>query len=210
MSNLDTQCKSFNVVFNIPYRFKIIEDFNICLEKLNDSLSRNCMFYASIKHDKDTDKDGCLKIIHFHYVITCASRKRISTMLYFLADSLGYDVNNIDLLNTIQIDKCDSVPLSIQYLIHKNNADKYQYDTKDIVTNYSDKDLQDYLSFESQEITTRYLYDLIISGKSDVEIMFIIGVGRYHLFKGCISDIRYALRNTPNLIESFLETIDNG
>lgn len=207
MSNLDTQCKSFNVVLNVPNNFS---NFEKSLEMLNESLSRNTMFYASIKHDKDTDKNGVLKTLHYHYVITCASRKRISTMLYFIADSLGYSDSSIDLINTIQVDKCDSVPLSIQYLIHKNNSDKYQYDSKDIVTNYSDKDLQDYLLFESQEITTRYLYDLIISGKSDVEIMFIIGVGRYHLFKGCISDIRYALRNTPNLIESFLESIDNG
>lgn len=207
MSNLNTQCKSFNVVFNIPFRFKVIDDFNLCLDKLNDTLSRNSMFYASIKHDNDFNNNGEKKLVHFHYVITCATRKRVSTMLYFLADALGYDVNNIDLINTIQIEKCDSVPLSIQYLIHKNNTDKTQYDIKDIVTNYKDNDINDFMTFENQEITTRYLYDLVKNGFTDVEIMFIIGVGRYHLFKGAISDIRYAIARNGNELEKFINSL---
>lgn len=206
MANLDTQCKSFNIVINMPFKFESCDDFEKVLVKFDDELSRQSMFYARIKHDCDLDNLGHHKTNHYHYVITCATRKRVSTMLYFIADSLGYSTT--DELNTISVVKCDSVPLSIQYLIHKNNKDKFQYDIANIVTNYTPNELDDYMSQDNKEITTRYLYDLIMQGRTDVEIMFIIGVGRYHLFKGAITDLRYAISRTPNSVESFVNSID--
>lgn len=203
MSNLDTQCKNFNVVLNIPFECK---DFERRLRNLNDALCRNLMFYASIKHDLDVAEEGIIKTIHYHYVIICASRKRISTMLYFIADALGYQ-EDVNLLNTIQVDKCDSVPLAIQYLIHKNNKEKYQYDASLIDTNFTEKELEDYMKQDVKEISTRYLYDLVKEGKTDVEIMFIIGVGRYHLFRGAINDIRYAISRTPQQLDNFIDTL---
>ena len=207
MSNLDTMTKSFNVVLNVPNKLDV-SNFEKRLQNLYDFFDRNCIKYACIRHDLDTDKDNILKTIHYHLVIARSTRTRISTMLYTIADCLGY--SDMDLLNTIQVDKCDSIPLSIQYLVHKNNADKYQYDRNDIASNYTVKEIDDFFQFENTEITTRYLYDLVRQGKNDIEIMFIIGVGRYHLFKGAINDIRYAIQTMPNRVDTLIADLDNG
>lgn len=203
MSNLDSQCKVFSIVLNIP---KGKTDIDIL--SFTDWCDTNTFLFALIKHDKDYNRDGMLKTIHYHVVLKCASKYRISTMLYRIADLFGYYTS--DELSTIHVQKCDSLPNAIQYLTHKNNKDKYHYNYDEIITNFNDDDIQDlYNTKVDDEINVKYLTNLIKQGRTDFEIMAIIGLGRYHLYKGAINDIRYALQRNANKVEQFLMSLES-
>lgn len=202
MSNLDTQTKQFSIVLNIPNN-KVLN-----MQDLYDWFDRNTFLFAAIKHDKDCSNTGVLKTIHYHIVLKCASRYRISTMLYRIADTLKLFTS--DELSCVHIQKCDSLPLAIQYLTHKNNPNKYQYSADDVITNINYDDFIDlYNSKSDTEVNTKYLVNLVKQGYTDFEIMALIGLGRYHLYKGAINDIRQAMSRTPNLVNQFLASFDD-
>lgn len=79
--------------------------------------------YAFIKHDKDVFEDGTPKKTHYHLYIKTSSRVRLST----IALRLEIDDRFVEFVKNTR--SC------LQYLIHKNNKDKYQYNASDVVTN---------------------------------------------------------------------------
>lgn len=76
-----------------------------------------------ILHDKDTLEDGTLKKPHTHILIRFEQVKSINA----LAKELGIQPNNINWKSDWK--------LSVQYLIHLNNKEKYQYPYTDVVAN---------------------------------------------------------------------------
>lgn len=204
MSNLDTQCKIFNIVLTSDKY-----DLTNRVLDLYEWFDSQCYLFACICHDKDFNtRTGVMKKKHYHIVLKCASRYRISTMLYRIADVLKLYTS--DELSSIHVQKCDSLPNAIQYLTHKNNKDKYHYNFDEIITNFNDDDIQDlYNTKVDDEINVKYLTNLIKQGKSDFEIMGIIGLGRYHLYKGAINDIRYALQRYPKSVDQFLMSLES-
>ena len=79
---------------------------------------------------------------------------------------------------------------SIQYLIHKNDDDKVQYSTDDIVTNLSENELAVYMSSESGSLSVNTLLSIIWNCRFNrIEIMKQIGLGYYHLYRNTITDI---------------------
>lgn len=77
--------------------------------------------YAAILHDKDTDDDGVVKKAHWHIVLRCSSNAIWSTAL---ADDLGITANYIE--------RCRNLDRALEYLIHFNESDKYQYAVTDV------------------------------------------------------------------------------
>lgn len=77
--------------------------------------------YASILHDKDVDEDGVIKKEHYHVVVNFGSNARWNTAV---ADELGLELNYIQ--------ECRSIDRSLEYLIHFNEPDKYQYDLEEV------------------------------------------------------------------------------
>lgn len=76
---------------------------------------------AFIKHDKDVDENGEIKTTHYHAVLMYTNARLFSTIK-----------------NTYQgahIEQTANLAASIQYLTHKNNPEKHQYDYKNIQTN---------------------------------------------------------------------------
>ena len=69
-----------------------------------------------IFHDHDTKEDGTPKKEHYHLLLIFNREKSINR----LAEQLGISPNNIDWK--------DNIRGSVQYLIHLNHPDKYQYD----------------------------------------------------------------------------------
>lgn len=206
MATLKSQPKNEFNILNIPNGMSENEFFKRFANML-DVMEMSGYRYAWIFHDKDKYEDGTPKTPHVHLVLLGVKRVRLETNLYRIADAMGY--SSIDEINTIQMGSCESVELSIQYLTHKNHPNKYQYDIAECHYDITEKDFIDYFNAEiDKEITARYLFDLVKDGYSDIEIMFKIGVGRYHLFKGAIADIRYALARTPNLTSEFLASVD--
>lgn len=79
--------------------------------------------YAFILHDKDIDDSGKPIKAHYHVLIFFITQHTISAV----SKALGVPQNDIKIIkNKVG---------AIQYLIHKNNPEKYQYDFNDISSN---------------------------------------------------------------------------
>lgn len=75
---------------------------------------------AYIYHDKDIKEDGSLKKPHYHLLIVFPREKSINK----LSKETGVPLNLIKWKAYLD--------LSVQYLVHQNNPEKYQYDVEDI------------------------------------------------------------------------------
>lgn len=88
-------------------------------------------FYAYILHDKDTNEDGTLKEPHYHIIIVTYNAKTVSAVrrwFYGWVDKEGKDINTLG-------QACNDIYNAYDYLYHKNQPDKYQYDSDLIVSN---------------------------------------------------------------------------
>lgn len=99
--------------------------------QLDELLQRNLSIiyrYAYAYHTEDLDDNGKKKEPHFHLWIKFRNKRSINQTLEMLSavDEKGKKINaNVQL--------CDNDVGSIQYLIHQNAKDKYQYDESIIV-----------------------------------------------------------------------------
>ena len=122
-----SKTKNWAGVINFP------ENDSLAVDRIPtafESLADIAQFrFALIVHDSDTREDGSKKIIHMHFLIwdTLATTK--SGMLSFLATQLHLDEKLISLEPSYR----DS--MSVCYLVHKYNPEKFQYLPSSIVTN---------------------------------------------------------------------------
>jgi len=98
--------------------------------------------WAWILHDKDIDSETN-KLIepHIHAYIECPNPRSFK--------SIAYDLNVPENMVCKVIDKNGI----LQYLIHKNQPDKFQYDYTEIMTNF---DLEPFFSTKSEHLWTDY------------------------------------------------------
>lgn len=178
MSNLTTQTNKYNVIITDKHK-------TISIETLKEYFNTNALQYAFIKHDKDTNDNGEVKTLHFHVVVlnSIKKRQRLSTILTAIADGLGISTM------AIQIEALKNDIGALQYLIHKNDLDKYQYLKSDIVTNIDLKELETYLQAENDNITIDRLIYLCSTCNNLIDVMQAVGLGRYHLYRNVILDI---------------------
>ena len=101
--------------------------FCLLLYPLEDETHKNAIDvikrsydYAMITHDSDLDEVGNLKKSHTHLVIRFNNPVWNSA----LAKDLGIEINYIQ--------KCRSLERSLLYLVHYNESDKFQYDTRKV------------------------------------------------------------------------------
>lgn len=188
MINLNSQRREFNVVISditrCDYHFDGFVSF------LNNSGFR----YYYIVHDNDVDEHGETIRPHIHLVLTGLKRWRVKQLLNDLADALITNVENI------QIEEVKNITASIQYLIHKNDTSKYQYDYLKIQTNDSDN-LVPILNetILTDKVTTDRLIDLILKERIEkLELIKAIGIGSYQHYKSVIKDL-YDIRYSKDL-----------
>ena len=178
---LDSMTKNFNVIINIPHNMSLKEFQSRLSNMCDDVFSRLGIKYAYIWHNRDLLNSGELKTLHLHIVLCTIKRTRVKTMLWNMVEWLHLENAYVD---CITIDKCDSVPLSLQYLTHKNNSEKYQYKYDDIISNWDEFYLAEmYHEAPQIEITPKLLVTWILKGYTDIEIMLKIGVGRYSTYQ---------------------------
>jgi len=179
MLALTSQRTSFNIVISDINRVARSR-FDIC-----DSLSKNGFTYYLIKHDKDVDNQGQLKRPHYHLVLVALKRYRVKQILNMLVDIFNTNIENI------QIDENISLIASVQYLIHLNDSNKYQYSSKEIYTNNEDN--LNALLLENpttNELTTQQLIDFIFTQKMNrLELINCIGIGKYQHYRYTINDL---------------------
>lgn len=182
MANLNTQTGHILLVINFVQ--KIID--NNLIDNLKNWLENNTKQYAFILHDKDILEDGTPKTPHLHAVCNMnSSKQRIATILNDLTKSL--DISPL----LVTIDKYSSFNSSIQYLIHKNNEEKYQYDLKDIVTNIPRQELDLFMKYntQSEELTAERLIDVVRKANKRTDIMREVGLFNYRINRPVIMDI---------------------
>lgn len=179
MSTLNSKTTQFNIIIQL-------QDINVSkvCEKLNKYLYNLVCNYAYILHDKDINADrGVLKNKHLHLIIYNAKQKRLSTIINEISGAL--DIN----VFAITVDKVVSLEGSIQYLIHKNDAEKYHYDVKDIITNIDKTELDLLLNTENGSLTFDRLFQIIRSAKNKTDVIKIIGLSYYRAYRPVINDI---------------------
>lgn len=90
----------------------------------------------------------------------------------------------------ISIDKADNYGLCLQYLIHRNNPDKYQYSLSDVVSSLPLEELSMALTETSDIINYDVLKTVCAeSCGSKMYIMEKIGIGYYSKYRNVIVDI---------------------
>lgn len=189
MINLSSQRHEFAVVVS-----DLARCFNYKLLEFDHFLNNSGFRYYYIIHDNDVSENGEVIRPHLHLVVTGLKRWRVKQLLNDLADCLDTNVENI------QIEEVKNITASIQYLIHKNDTAKYQYDYRKIFTNDSDN-LVPILNetIKTSTITTDRLIDLILKDKVEkLELIKIIGIGSYSHFKSAINDL-YEIRYHKDL-----------
>lgn len=83
---------------------------------------------AIILHDKDVDENGEVKKPHYHVVITVGKNAIWNTAL---AKALGITENYIQ--------QCRNVDRALEYLIHFNEPEKYQYTIEEVSGTLKDR-----------------------------------------------------------------------
>lgn len=179
MISLESQRKEFNIVISDITRCKNRYSF------LLDYLSENGITYYAIVHDSDINiTTGETIRPHLHIVTRSLKRYRVKQMLNMISEILVTNVENV------QIMECDNITACIQYLIHKNNLEKYQYDAKDIITNDNDNlipILNETIKIEA--VTTDRLIEMVSRGDTLLEIIQAIGIGSYTHYRQTIRDL---------------------
>lgn len=108
----------------------ILYDENILYDKLKILNKYKNIQWAYIMHDKDNVKE------HYHLRIFCEDKKSISAW----AKLLKVEKHEIEILIYKK--------LSIRYLVHLDNPEKYQYSFDNIISNF---ELKSYLTNQSSE-----------------------------------------------------------
>lgn len=119
-----------------------------CFNGLKALLSTiNLKDYCFILHDKDDNVCP-----HYHVVLWFENTRSFEQVR--------------KLFEGAHIEPCDSWNLSVQYLVHKNHPDKFQYDFVDIETSLDLNELCSYLMLdEFEKLNTENLINAISSGE---------------------------------------------
>ena len=99
------------------------------LELLQNTLTEIQSFVATIIHDKDLTDNGEPKTIHMHAYIETNEKHTKKQFIDILSELLKIDKQKIS------VDGTKSNVLMLQYLTHKNQPQKAQYQVDQIITN---------------------------------------------------------------------------
>ena len=114
---------------------------------LNELAMLGYRYYCSL-HNQDGD------YIHYHLVLVSSVLRRCKTYINNVAECFGCENVNVQVL-----DIGDFV-LAVQYLVHINDFDKYQYDRSIILTNDTLKHLNEILDSKVSYSETYTMSDI--------------------------------------------------
>ena len=167
------ESKKFAIVLQLSKeRPELYSSLSDLLPKVDDFEN-----YAFIKHDKED-------LPHVHIVLTFSKRKRGQRVLNMLSDLLA-----VNYLDSLSVEVAEDLAACVQYLIHKRNPEKFQYDPKGITTTYTDETLNSLL--ESDAPMDAYaLRAICIAKEGDlIEIAQEIGLSEFSRYRYLIEFI---------------------
>lgn len=178
----DYQSRFYSIVFE---KYDIEKKNEIINNSLENVLKSICDLYAFINHDKDIKDNGENDREHIQCYVELKNRTYSKTLLKRLAYLLKINENRIGLRTR----KRDDRIANIQYLIHLNDPEKYQYAPFEILTN-NRKLIDGILTNEVTELTAKTLLEIIDRHRSNKrEIMLEIGLQAYNKYFRVIQDI---------------------
>lgn len=115
--------------------------------KALEYIKKNYSDFAYIEHDLDLDNNGQLKKSHTHVVIHFNNARFRNS----IALELGITPNYVQ--------SCNNINLALEYLIHLNDPDKYQYSIDKVIGSLKNKLI---LLIENKNISESEKVQLII------------------------------------------------
>lgn len=156
------------------------------LEHIQDLISDNTKsFFATIIHDKDILENGEPKRIHAHVFIELPIKETCKQVLKTVNDYLKINEEQI------QIEGSYNPFLMVQYLIHKNNKEKFQYNDFEIITN-DQKSLEERLNkiYQTPEQLKAMLLSDLKSCKTLMEFADKHGLEDTNKYRNLFKDIK--------------------
>lgn len=163
------------------------ENSNPCeeLEQIQKKLLEQFPFVATIIHDKDITDNGETKRTHLHAYIELPQKSTIKGLLEELTNLLGIRAEQIS------IDPTNNEYLLIQYLTHKNQPSKTQYNFENIKTNDTEKLGFFYnKTYTSKEEEERLIQSSVINSKSFIELVQKIGLNNANKFRATYNQVK--------------------
>lgn len=146
--------------------------------------NESILFYAFILHDRDVNESGEIERKHYHVVIKLNNPYAKSTIINDIASKL--------LINKYCIGsrKVRDFVLMVQYLIHKNDKDKFQYDLMDIWTSDTNEEFKIIFDGVSQyDLDIKYLIELVHSCTSLSDVYIELGLSKSRTYRSIINDL---------------------
>lgn len=165
-------------------------------------------FVATIIHDKDKDENNYNKITHLHAYIEFPNTKHTKKQLLELLSGCL----NIEQIR-LSIEPTNNGFLLVQYLTHKNDQNKHQYNYEDILTNNEDllsiRYNQIYLTKEQRDANLEYD---IKTSKTMLEFLERQGIQNAKNYRNVFNDIKREQRldldrmlNLDNKLDLFVD-----
>ena len=173
--NLQSQTTKIAVVISLADRSS-----QWCTDKLlelTNTFNDEFNIWSAVVHDKDTttNLDGIViqKHTHIHF-IGIGHRKRL--LNYLNQFSIWFECSTL----AVSIDKLTDFTTMCQYLIHKNDLDKFQYSKDRIFTNMSKDELDTTLNAEiGESLTADKLMFIIGTSNNVVEVINRVGLSNF-------------------------------
>lgn len=141
-------------------------------------------YWSLVEHDKDHNEQGELIRAHYHMVLVLRTPKASKTVVNDIAKFLLINKNCISCKVVTSFVKC------VQYLIHYNDKDKYQYKVEDIETSDRNDLLTTILESTSQyEFDFNYLFKLVRESNSLEVVYRTLGVKLVRTYRSVIIDL---------------------
>ena len=185
--------KAFFGVLNFPKydtRNFAIQFLDLPFYKLGDLFQQ----YAYILHDKDKkeiassdsvvplgarEEFSLLKTPHVHFLVLSSNRRRVTAVYKDISSLLGLP------LNCVSCQVCQNISSSLQYMIHYQQPDKFQYNFDDIRSNNYSWLVSNFRADEST--FTYFLLDEIEKSQGDyISLIKSIGVTYGRKYKDII------------------------
>lgn len=162
-----------------------LNDKHISEFDLNNYLKDNeCIqFYAFIKHDKDLNDSGAERV-HYHLVIVLKTDYSKTTIINDISSKLLVNKHCIGSRRVFDF------VLMVQYLIHQNDKDKYQYDVLDVWCNDTNELFKIlYEGVSSYDLDIDMIIALVNKSNSLATIYKELGIKKARTYRSLIIDL---------------------
>ena len=184
MASNNQKFNIFGIVINAPKEKATHEQasdfFRAILTALKDY--NKIKFFASAIHDQDTHEDGTPKVIHLHIEIETFEKYTNLTFLKDFCNTLGVDKGLVSLNGS------NNLFLLVQYLRHKNDPKKHQYEDSAIIT--SNRELYENLYNADYESKADILKRALKTSQTLDDFIEVLGVEDANKYRNLFKDLK--------------------